>query len=275
MNLGIWDRLRDWVLLAALLGVSVILLASRNEPVVRGFRAIALQVAGGVEGKFAWVGNYLNALEENDRLRAENVQLSSQVARSREAFIENDRLNRLLNLKEQIGFRTKAARIISKEIDRQQNLMTLDIGSNDSVEVGMAVVDQNGILGRTVLVSPSFSRVMPYMNTEFRLPAKVHPNQAAGIIRWDGRDPEFLSLDQVIKTEPVEPGQEVVTSGYSGIFPSGYPIGVVTSVRVRTGRNDLSILVRPYSNYSTAEHAFVLLTKPDPERIELESFPIE
>jgi rod shape-determining protein MreC len=208
-------------------------------------------------------------------LRSENILLSSQVARSREAVIENARLKSLLALQDSLRVRTKAARIISKEIDRQQNLLTLDVGSDDGVEIGMAVIDQNGVLGRTVLVSNTYSRVMPYLNTEFRLSAKVQPNQAAGIIRWDGRNAEFLNLDQVIKTEPVKPGQEVVTSGYSGIFPSGYPIGVVTSVEVRTGRNDLNIQVRPYARYATAEHAFVILAKPDPERIELESISIE
>ncbi|NNE33686.1 MAG: rod shape-determining protein MreC [Rhodothermales bacterium] len=275
MNLGLWDRVRDWVLLAAFIAISGIVLTSQNEPVVRGLRSIALQAAGGIEEKFAWIGNYLSALDENDRLRAENVLLSSQVARSREAIIENERLKSLLVLADTTQIRTLAARIVSKEIDRQQNLLTLDVGSNDGVEIGMAVIDQNGVLGRTVLVSPSYTRVMPYLNTEFRLSAKIQPNQAAGIIRWDGRDPDFLNLDQVIKTEPVEPGQEVVTSGYSGIFPSGYPIGVVTSVEIRTGRNDLNILVRPYSRYTIAEHAFVILYKPDPERIELESIAIE
>ncbi len=275
MNLGLWDRVRDWVLLAALVAFSSIIITSRNEPVVRGLRSIALQAAGSIEGKLAWVGNYVSALDENDRLRSENILLSSQVARSREAVIENNRLKFLLTLRDSLKTRTVAARIISKEIDRQQNLLTLDVGSNDSVEIGMAVIDQNGVIGRTVLVSPSYTRVMPYLNTEFRLSAKVQPNQAAGIIRWNGRDREFLSLDQVIKTEAVEPGQEVVTSGYSGIFPSGYPIGVVTSVQLRTGRNDLQILVRPYARYATAEHAFVILAKPDAERIELESFIIE
>lgn len=275
MNLGLWDRIRDWVLLACLIFVSAVVLTSRNEPVVLGLRSIALQAAGSIEAKFAWIGNYLSALEENDRLRSENVALSSQVARSREAVLENATLRNLLEIRDSLQVKTKAARIISKDIDRQQNLMTLDIGSNDGVDAGMAVIDQNGVLGRTVLVSDNYTRVMPYMNTEFRLSAKVQPTQSAGIIRWDGRNPDYLNLDQVIKTEPVEVGQVVVTSGYSGIFPSGYPIGVVTSVEIRTGRNDLNILVTPYSRYVTAEHAFVILSKPDPERIELERFPIE
>ncbi len=81
----------------------------------------------------------------------------------------------------------------------------------------------------------------------------------------------MLALENVVKTEPVEAGQLVVTSRASSVFPPGYPVGVIISVANRPGENLLEIQVRPASPLSTAQHAFVILQKPDPGQEQLEA----
>lgn len=271
----VWDRIQDWVLLFLMLGVSAGVMLMKNEPLLRGMRGASLEGTAWVESRFAWIGGYFRALQENAILREENIQLSSEVARSREAVIENDRLRRLMGFRDTTAYPLQAARIVSKDITQQQNYFTIDAGSADSVEVGMAVIDERGVLGRVVLVSERYARVMSYLNTRFRIPAKIQPLQAAGIIRWEGNRPDRLLLEHIVKTEQVEPGQLVVTSGFSSIFPPGYPIGVVDSVSTHSGRNALDVYVRPTSPVSSAEHAFVVLTRPEPERIALENQPTQ
>lgn len=271
MTFRLWDRIRDWVILGVLLAASLATLLTKNQPVLRGLRAEALEVTAALEAQFAWAGGYFRALQENAVLREENVILSSQVARSREAILENERLRRLIGYVDTTDFDLKAARIVNKDITQQQNFLTLDVGTADSVEVDMAVIDERGVLGKVVLVSEHYSRVMPYLNTDLRIPSKIQPLQAFGIVRWEGGTADRLRIDHVVKTEPVVSGQLVVTSGYSGVFPPGLPVGVVDSVSSRTGRNELSVTVTPAASLSTAEHAFVILKKPDPERLALEN----
>jgi rod shape-determining protein MreC len=268
MTFRLWDRIRDWVILGVLLAVSVITVLAKNQGMVRGLRANALEATAWIESRFAWVGGYFRALAENEVLREENIILSSQVARSREAILENERLRRLIGFQDTTLFDLLAARIIAKDITGQQNFLTLNVGSADSVKMDMAVIDERGIIGKITLVSEHFSKVMPYLNTEFRIPAKVQPLQAYGIARREGGRADRLRLDHVVKTELVREGQLVVTSGYSGVFPPGLPLGVVDSVSSRTGRNELSVFFRPAASLSNAEHAFVVLQRPDPERLD-------
>lgn len=275
MTFRLWDRIRDWVVLGVLLSISLLTLLTENEPVLRGLRAEALEATAFLEAQFAWAGGYFRALRENEVLREENIVLSSQVARSREAILENDRLRRLIGFQDTTEFDLQAARIVNKDITQQRNFLTLNVGSADSVEVDMAVIDERGIIGKVVLVSRNFSSVMPYLNTDLRIPSKVQPLQAFGIVRWEGGSSDRLRMDHVVKTEPVESGQLVVTSGYSGVFPAGLPVGVIDSVSSRTGRNDLSISLRPASSLSTVEHAFVILDRPDVERLELEDDTVQ
>ena len=161
----LWNKIRDWALLFGLLFISTVVLLSVNEPMLTGLRARALETTGSVETWFAWMGNYVRAIEENQTLREENFQLSSELALAREAQTENDRLRNLLAFGKSSEFSLIPAQIVSKDVTRERNYLVIDVGSDDGVEEGMAVVEPRGILGKTVLVGRRFTRVMSYLNS--------------------------------------------------------------------------------------------------------------
>ena len=271
MPFRLWDQIRDWVVLAVLLISAVGMMLAQNQPMLRGLRATALETTSWIEARFAWAGHFLRALEENETLRQENIAYSSELARLREARVENERLRSLLAFRDSTEVPMVPARIVAKDLYRQSNLLTLDVGRVDSVQVDMPVVDERGILGKVVFVSEHYSRVMPYLNTNFRVPAKILELGTSGLVSWPGGNQDRLLLELIAKTEPVEAGQLVVTSEFSGVFPRGYPIGTIDTVAVQPGLNELEILLRPAAPLSEAEYAFVLLETPDPEQVELES----
>ncbi len=260
-----WTRIRDWALLITLLSISAIVMFTQNLSIVRALRATALETTGHLENSLSWIGRYVRALEENDLLREENIRLSSELAKSREAGIENVRLRRLVGFTDTISYTVYPARIIEKEITRQKNYLTLNVGRAHGVREGMGVIDERGILGRVIQASEHYALVMSYLNMDFRVPAKVQPSQAQGIIRWEGVVRDKLLLEHVIKTERVAIGQLVVTSGFSSVFPAGYPIGIVQHVEPQPGKNQLLIDVVPASQIDDTEHAFVVLKEPDEE----------
>lgn len=268
------SRLGDWLVLVACVVVATTVMLTQNQPLVRTLRAQAIEVTAQVEGTFAWAGRYLRVLEENEELRRENIQLSSEVARTRAVRQRNEELERLLNLTDSSSARLRPARIVTKDIFSQNNFLTLDVGRADGVEEGMPVVHENGIVGTVVLVSDEYAKVMPFLNTDFRVPGVVLPLRAEGIVRWDGEQLNRLQLDHVVKTETVEAGQDVVTSGHSGIFPAGRVIGTVDSVASPPGRNELRIFLRPAVQIHEISHAVVILRPADAERRKLEQRPI-
>lgn len=263
-----WERLGDIVIFATMMVISVALLLARNEPMVRGLRAAALELSGGVESTFAVGGRFLNALSENERLRQENINLSGELARARGALLENGRLRAMLGYADSLGSRRVAARIVYKDITRERNTFTIDKGSLDGVATDMAVVEPRGVVGRITLVSPRYSQVMTYQNTDFFLPVRIHPHLGDGILRWSGDRRDLLEVDHVMKTAPVDSGQLVVTSGYSSIFPPGIPIGTVESHESPPGQPSWRIFVRPLASLGDVEHVFVLTQRPDPERMQ-------
>lgn len=266
----LWEQIRDWLLLLVLLLTALVVMATQNQSLVRAVRAESIEWTARLESRLAWIGRYLRAVEVNDELRRQNIELSSEVARSRAVRTRNRELEGMLRLRDSSDIPLVAARIVTKDITRQRNFLTIDAGSRDSVEVGMPVVHERGIVGKVVLVSDNYARVMPYLNTDFRVPATIAPLDAEGIVRWEGDRLDRLLLQHVVKTEPVESGQEVVTNSHSGVFPPGRRIGTVDSVAVRPGRNELRVFLRPAVELYSITHVFVARTRPSPERVELE-----
>lgn len=268
------DQPGDWLLLSALLLIAVGIMVTQNQPLLRTVRAHAMGWTAQVESTFAWMGRYLQALDRNDELRRENIRLSSETARTRSVRQRNKELSRLLELTDSSDAPVRPARIVTKDIFQQDNSLTLDVGRADGVTEGMPVVHEEGIVGTVVLVNDEYARIMPFLNTDFRVPGVIPSLQAEGIVRWDGNRLDRLQLDHVVQTEPVEAGQQVVTSGHSDVFPPGRRIGTVDSVAAPAGRNELQIYLRPAVPLYEITHAVVILRTPDPKRKSLEEEPI-
>lgn len=263
-------RIRDWAVLALLLIVSLAVMVNKNVTVTRSLRAVSLETTSGLESQFSRLGEFMRALEENGKLRNQNIEMSSQLARLREAQLENQRLRALLALRDTLDVPTLAVRVVARDVHRQKNFLIIDAGTSEGVAADMAVVDDQGIIGKVVLPGDEYSLVQSYLNTDFRVPGLIQPLQTFGIVRWDGTRLDRLLLDYVVRTEPVAKGQLVVTSG-SSIFPSGIPIGTIDSIAVRSGENLLEIFLVPSTSIGSANHAFVLLRSPDEELVRLQS----
>lgn len=266
----VWERSRDYVVFGVLLSIGIVIYVSRNGDALRAARAASLAVTAPVEGVFERADRFRQSLAENNRLRSETAELSAEVARLREASAENAQLRALLQFPDTTETPRVVARVVAKDITEQTNLLTIDAGERDSVEVGMPVINERGIVGRVVLTSDRYSVVMPHQNTQFRVPASIESLGREGVVRWDGAAFDRLTMEYVVKTEPVEPGMLVVTSPFSGVFPAGVPVGRVDTAYAAAGRNDYVIHLDPAAPISEVGYVYVLLTRPDPEQAILE-----
>ena len=261
----LWDRFRDYVVLGVLLLISLFVLFAQNGPLLRSARAGALGATAQVESAFSWVGGYATALSENERLRADAIDLASEVALLRAARAENERLRGLIGFADTTSLPLRAARVVDKDFTSPSNLLTIDVGRGDGVRDGMAVIDERGIVGKISIVGTDYSLVLPHQNTNFAVSARLDAIGRDGIVRWDGESTDELIMEYVPKTEKVEPGQLIVTSSYSDAFPAGLAVGRVDSVYAAPGRNDYLIRVLPAAPVGRVEYVYVVLREPNTE----------
>lgn len=259
---------KEYLLLIAYILISLLLLALNDSPQVRTIRSITLATIGFAEEAFGFIPNYFDLKEESKILREQNLTLSEELIRLREAKLENMRLHQLLALKERTPFRYVSANVVGKTLNLLQNTITVDVGEADGVKPDMSIVTDEGLVGRVIATSSRYAVGQTLWNKDFRASAKVERGRVDGIVLWEGG--EYLSLKNVAKTLDVQVGDVVITSEYSNIFPAGIKIGVVSKTSQAQGALFQTVEIMPGVDLSRLEQVFVIAHTADSTRVALE-----
>jgi rod shape-determining protein MreC len=162
----------------------------------------------------------------------------------------------------------RISNVVGKNLQLLRNTITLDVGQQEGVRPNMPVVTGSGLVGKITAASSRYAIAQILLNKDLRVSAKVQRSRVDGIVRWEGG--ARLLLTNVAKTLDVLPGDVVVTSDYSSIYPPGIRIGVVTETHPIEGSLFQSIEVAPDVDFTRLEEVFVLLASPDSSRLSLE-----
>lgn len=254
---------RDHILTGILLVLALGFMVARHQSGLNNLRKVSITVFSYLEEPLSDIRVYRKALKTNDDLRRQNVLLLDELSRLRSAAQQNEDLRELLEYRRDIQYELETVAIVGKELSGMNNSLTVNAGSKNGVETGMPVVSSEGLIGRVILVSNSYSQVMPFFNTLFRVSARIQGLRAYGVVSWNGNSVNELIMDYVPQTIPVDTGMVVETSGYSNQFPPSIPIGEVTRTKPQKGKETQRIFIRPFVNLYTVAEGFVLKYQPD------------
>ena len=171
--------------------------------------------------------------KENDLLRSKIDAISAGLLSVRDLEDDNEQLRRLLQYKGRNPFKRSmaAAQVISRSGNAWFNTVLLDKGRSDGIRSGMAVVNINGLVGRTIEVSPHSSKVLLISDPDSSVSAYVARSKVLGVV--NGALSNVLEMKYIISSSSVEAGDLIVTSGVSDIFPKGIPVGTVVKADKR------------------------------------------
>jgi len=260
------------IMVVILIAVVMLFISARTASDTGNLRKIVLDVAGPMEriiraplDMVAEVWNrylFLVGLgEENQRLKKENDRLKNQLLQYQEGYLEGQRLQKLLALKEHSEYPALPVRIIG--IDQKSLIKTILInkGSAHGVRNNLPVINDQGVLGRIVETSWHVSRVLLISDGNSNIDALVQGTRVQGILQGSGA--KRCTLKYVAKTEEVKAGDQLISSGMTEIFPKGLLLGTVA----RADRKDPGLFqkidVTPAVDFTRLEEALVLLV---PER---------
>jgi rod shape-determining protein MreC len=258
---------REYALLAVLIVVSLVLITMNDNPQIKQIRSISTVVFGSVQEQLSFIPAYFGLKSENELLHHINVELADEAQRLREAKLDNLHLRQMLGLKNQLSYKLIAGRVVNKNLTLMRNTITINVGSNDSVQQYMPVVSDGGLIGIVTTVTKHYSTLNILFNTDFRASGKVQRSRVDGIVMWDGKT---LSLKNVPKMRDVKVGDVVTTSEYSNTFPPDIRIGLVNDVREQPSSLFKTITIEPSVDFVKLETVFVMAYSQDKERLELE-----
>ncbi len=180
-----------------------------------------------VENAVQQVTSYLDLRAENEKLRAQNAQMTQWQNTALALENENKELRALLHYKPEPKQAYISARVIADAGGPFVRSLIITAGKTEGVRAGMAAMTGEGLVGRVVEVGEWSSRVLLITDLNSRIPVVISGSGDHAILAGDNAPkPRLLYLPQ---DAVLKPGSRVMTSGHGGIFPPNLPVGVVTS----------------------------------------------
>jgi len=197
------------------------------------FRYVGASIGEAFDG-FSRYFSSIEALEEENRaLRDEVARLEGELADADAAKDENERLKDYLSVKDSYSsLEMLEGLIIGREGESHTTFFTLNRGTGDGVDLGMAVITQNGLVGSVCEVGYNWCRVRVLSEASASAGAYISRSGETGLIEGDislkGTGRCYLSY--LSAEADIEIGDLVYTSGEGSVYPRGLLIGRVAHI---------------------------------------------
>lgn len=194
--------------------------------------------------------------------RDAQVRLTAQAQRAAQVEqlgLENDRLRKLLALRERTSTPSHAAQVVYEAADAFTHRVMVDKGSVQGVKPGSPVMDDAGILGQVTRVYPLSSEVTLIIDRDHTIPVLNTRTGARSVVYGDpSTHGGTLELKFMAGNADVQQGDILSTSGVDGIYPPGIPVARVNKVERRADSAFAKILCQPLANTLGARHVLIL-----------------
>ena len=258
-----------------LLSIYILTAAARgqlkNEPLSAVLMWILrpLQIAS--QGTANWVKGFQENYDtlagfrsENERLRKRIQSLEIEKQRLLEAEATNLRLKQQLDFRSHLTGAAITATIIANSASSWFQSCTIDKGSADGVQKGMAVVTPLGVVGQVVSVTARTAKVLLLTDPNSGIDVLVQRTRSRGIV--SGSLENGTVLKYVKRSEDIQAGDRLITSGLDGVFPKGMMVGAVIKVRKQHLGLFQFIEVLPAVQSARVEEVLVVGAQSDAKR---------
>jgi len=239
-------------------GIMTLYNGSAFQRSVMGRRA--LELSAEMSGITTSVVDYFNLSEVNRQLSDENMALRTQLEALtiQKENADRDSIVSKWDTFDNPEIEYVGAKIVYMSIHQTQNHIIIDKGSADGVERDMGVVADGCAVGLVDAVSEHYAIVLPLINTNVQISAKILNNDQLGIISWDGTWSDKVELDEVPSHVKPIAGQKILTSGHSTIFPENVLIGRVSKTKSKEVEGFNHIIVDLAVDYGKLKYVGVV-----------------
>lgn len=253
-----------------------------NEPTV--FHQLVTEVISPVQEGLAnskkslsslWE-NYLlivNTSKENNVLKKQISRLESDLSTMEEIRKENLRLKRLLNYSDEMSQQRVLAQVVGWDSANEFKVIRLNKGKAHGIRVMAPVITDHGLVGYVYRVTENYSDVLTILDQNNRVDVMVERTRTHGIV--EGVFNFKCALKYIMRNEPVEVGDKLITAGVGGIYPKGVKVGMITDIVKENFGMTLSIEVVPSVDFDKLEEVLVLIPLENNQTAAVEPAPTQ
>lgn len=210
-----------------------------------------------LDREFKAVISYRHNFFENKKLSQAMASLRQRLVELDELSLENQRLRDLLEFKKGSPHSLITARVIARDPSSWSSVVVIDKGKKDQIVPNLAVITSAGLVGRIVEVGNSTSKVILLNNLNFAVSAIVQRSRQEGLVT--GTLENRLVMRYLPSDSDLKPGDILLSSGLTKIFPKGLLIGKVAEIEKEFSGLSLFCLIEPAVDLRRLEEVLVIL----------------
>ncbi len=222
-----------WFLFLFLEAVSFVLLFQFNSYQGSVWFSSANTVTGKLYETSSEIESYFQLSKINSELTQRNLYLEQRLHKLEKQIGDSaadSTMGKSLLVKSLQPYRLIPAKVISMTAGRLDNLITINKGEVDGIKKDMGVVCGTGVVGIVYLTSKHYSIVIPILNSQSNISCVIQGRGYFGYLHWTGGDVSQAYVDDVPRHAHFRLYDNVVTSGYSSVFPAGIIVGKILHV---------------------------------------------
>ncbi len=257
------------VLLSLIVAVTSALLGGFADPFSNLLGILSTPIRNGINSVVGWTEDRYQALFRQSELEAEYEQLKKDYAEleqtlreAQQAIDENERLRNLLGLKEERpDLEFAEATVTAVGSTNWDSTLTLGQGSSSGLAAGQAVIDEYGnLVGLIDEVGTNWSRVMTIIDSDLELGGLVARTDSAALLEgnFELMGQGKLRLSYLPENSEFMTGDQVLTSGLSGLYPAGLVVGHIEEVRTDPSGMTRYAVVAPEADLQNLRQVFVI-----------------
>ena len=249
------------VLLAAITAVASYALKGTANPLSNALGVVTTPIRNGVssfvgwaEGVYNYSFRYQELEEENQRLRSQIAELEEKAREGEAASKENELLREALGLRaKRSDFVLESARVTARSTSNWASTLTLSKGSVQDVAAGDCVVDAAGnLVGIIDEVGSNYSVMITVVDANLQMGGIVSRTDSTAML--EGR----LKMTYLPENTELLTGDLVLTSGLTGIYPSGLVVGAIESLHTDPSGMSRYAVLAPAADLDRLVEVFII-----------------
>ena len=238
-------------------GRSVRLIRMWATATVAPFERAAHAVGYGMHHGWSDYADLRHVRQQNKDLQQQITHMRIQEAAIAEDALEGRRLQAMLHFRENYVGSTVVAQIIGASGSDQSHVLLIDKGSRDGLKADMAVITQDGIVGKLRDVEATTAHVLEINDQTSGAGVLLASTRIRAILR--GSIAGRVQIGNLTSDSRIKPGEQILTSGGDQVYPRGLPVGTIESISVDPDHQPYTaIVVRPAVNLDRVEEVLII-----------------
>ncbi|SMC19142.1 rod shape-determining protein MreC [Clostridium acidisoli DSM 12555] len=229
---------------------------------ITSVQGVIYRASNKVADWFSFVTHFSEIKQENEDLKSQNSSMKRKVSDYDALKNKYDILSKKLNYQDQnTQYNYKNCNVIGR-VPQNNDSIIIDMGTKDGIKIGLAVITEDGLVGKVIDVKSTYSIVGTLSNVNISVGAmNKRSRDNSGIVSGyeDDNNNKLAIIKELPQNADIKKDDEIIT--YGTVYPANIPIGKVISVGKDAATVSTTAVIKPHVDFNKLEQVSVVVPK--------------